>query len=308
MPFRYDASKKRSDLYDIMKKLNNILLLICISVAFTACVDIYKGPESIYTQDIEVLLKPSVQGLEEEEILPEGMTAGLFVILPGKELSPQNTCPGLFNVKLELDSEGFLKSSPAVLYPEDGSKFDFILYSPRMDLNESASIDLSSPSEAADLLYSDNLRGKYKSLSTLKPVFRHAAAKLILNLSVGFGLTEAQLAASKITLANAATSGSFKLSDGSFVPGMERSALEIPHQGLKAESPVFPTDADGEHLTLVFAVEGNEFVAIIPDVEVFEYGKCYSFDVKVSVTGIVITPGEIKDWIANVEEGNAEVI
>lgn len=51
-----------------MRKLH-FSLLLGLSVFATACVDIYKGPESIYNQDLELVLKPSMSGWNKEETL-----------------------------------------------------------------------------------------------------------------------------------------------------------------------------------------------------------------------------------------------
>lgn len=293
---------------NVMKK-SNILLFSFIVVALTACVDIYKGPESIYDQELEVVLKPSMQGWSDEETLPEGMRAGLFVDAPGGGLSQQSVYPGLFNLELKMDAEGSLKSSTALYYPEEGNKFDFILYSPHRDLGENTTIEFASASEAASLLYSGNLRGKYKSLSVLKPVFKHAAAKIVLNLQAGVGVTEDEIISSEIMLTNATTSGTFNLSDGSFVPDGDKSEIDFVISGLNAECLVLPTAADAKETSALRVLIGdNAFVVRIPGQNIFEYGKCYTFDVTVSISGIEISLDEINDWVANEEGGNAELI
>lgn len=290
-----------------MRKLH-FSLLLGLSVFATACVDIYKGPESIYNQDLELVLKPSMSGWNKEETLTAGIEAGLFIDAPGGGLTAESVYPGSSNLPLKLCEDGLLSASPAVLYPKDGTKFDFILYSPRMELTGN-SIALESPEAAADLLYSGNLRGKYKSLSPLKPVFRHVPVKLLLRLSTGFGITEEEISASTISLSQTPVSGSFLLADGSFIQSGEKGSRTFALEDLQAECLAFPTPADSKETSvLLFEVAGKEFVVRIPDVSVFEYGNCYEFDVKVSIPGIEISLVEIKDWIANEEDGTADLI
>lgn len=84
-----------------MRKLH-FSLLLGLSVFATACVDIYKGPESIYNQDLELVLKPSMTGWNKEDKLTAGIEAGLFIDAPGGGLTAKSIYPGSSNLPLKL--------------------------------------------------------------------------------------------------------------------------------------------------------------------------------------------------------------
>lgn len=286
-----------------MTNMRKTIYLALSILAAVSCVDINKGPESIYDKDVEILFKPDFQLWDSDTDVKEGTSAGLFVSLPGDGISSENFYR---NTELTLGKDGQFVSDDALYYPKNSSRFDFILYSPHTEVEDGGFFSFGSSKDASGMLYSNNLRGKYKSFSPLKPIFRHIPARILLHLTAGTGISDSDLASAEIRLSDANLSGRFSLSDGTFTPdGDSGDILFEDAEGTKT-CLAFPTPpGEQEKSFLSLTVGAMRFNVKLTGIAAFEYGRQYDFHAKVSVPGIEISLINISDWNVNDESGSA---
>lgn len=224
-------------------------------------------------------------------------------------------------------------SSQTIYYPQEGM-VDFIAYRPygnrgslagqvSVDYNYKVSLAMQSTAEdqaKTDLLYSRNVVNKNRSET--EPVtlqFNHALSKLIINVMEGNGMETADFTGAMAILKGFPATADLVLADGTTFTNVGGTSTDIvplkwnvAAQGHKAtfEAIVLPQSGQNEGRTVVFNVDGIDYVWTVAGSVIFEQGKTHTYDIVVNETGITVSNFTIAPWVGANETptlGTAEV-
>lgn len=242
---------------------------------------------------------------------------GIYMLKTGTET--EIVLGGVENIPYETkEGDGkFAPSGTVIYFPVDGSNVDFRAWYPYQDAAETWTADLTDQSSQAAL----DLMTAYANSSTeaggtvynkKQPKvgldFSHRLTKLVLNITNGSGISDAELSGLKVEVTKQWKTATYAPDfDGI---GLEKTvagiALLTRADGTFAEAILFPDDLTGESPTkgrqLVFTfTTGEVFYWNIPDTKSFNAGEKNIYDITINRTGLEVT-ASISDW----NKGNGE--
>lgn len=213
------------------------------------------------------------------------------------------------------DADGSLcvpENEPSIIFQQDASKVDFVLYHPWLEIlpENGIPVDVSDPAnkEKYGTLYSNNATGKYKSQSPVKVEFRHIPAKIILEMTNGTGVEAEDLKSLQVEARGVYTAGLLALDTGIVTPAGNIGTISVPvsDDGRHAEYVVLPTnELPSSGRDLRFTVKDIAQTYSFDENLRFEMGKQYTLDVVIANPGIEVTIRTIEDWIVDDETGDA---
>lgn len=230
--------------------------------------------------------------------------AGSTTVLEGVENIPYKTGAG----------DGmFAPSGTAIYFPIDGSNVDFRAWYPYQDVAEEWTADLTDQSSQAalDLMTADAKSNTEpggttysKNQPSVRLNFSHRLTKLVLNITGGKGVSDAELAGLTVKITRQWKTALYDPDiDGI---GFEEASADITlltkADGKFAEAILFPDDLTHKALTvgrqLVFTLTtGEVFHWNIPDAKSFNAGEKNIYTISINRTGLEVT-SEITDWTA----------
>jgi len=297
--------------------MKKIFLIAAVS-ALAACEDINKGGEERPNPEIEVVFTSVLNDYSAASGAPvdwpSNATAGIFMKKNGEELTQQSLLNGADNRKFLVAADGSFQpadENQSFCYVQDGSKVDFIAYTPYIVALSSYIFAMDASSAAppnASLRYSNNATGKYKGRSAVSLKFFPVYTKLTLSISVGTGVSEESLADFEVSLEGTYPAGDFSIATGLVTYTGSKAAIAIPttDQGTKGETLVLPTASlPAAGRCLQFTSPALDFTYTFADTFEFKQGKKYSADVVISISGISVTFQQIEDWEVEEESGSA---
>lgn len=233
---------------------------------------------------------------------------GVYQVPTGVALSDEVTIDGYCNVPHAVDAAGTVGvftayvSGTELYFPIDGSAVDHYAYYPYTESVTGAvyKVDVTDQStpNSFDLMRTV-VTGNDKNNTTATFVFTHELTMMTLNLSVGDGLTEADLANLKVEVIGQYNTADYDLATGVFTPtgevanitalttadGLTTSALLLPTESVSADSQIsFTLDATGEIFYWSFA--DRDLTAGVNAV----------YDIKLTRTGVDFIGSEITNW------------
>lgn len=229
--------------------------------------------------------------------------AGSTTVLEGVENIPYRTAEG--------DGK-FAPSGTVIYFPTDGSHVDFRAWYPYQDVAEKWTADLTDQSSQAAL----DLMTAYAKSSTepkgttynknqpaVRLNFSHRLTKLVLNITGGSGVSDAELAGLKVEITKQWKTATY---DSDFdALGFEESSADIAlltaADGKSAEAILFPDDltpnlTTGRQLLFTLAT-GEKFRWNIPNEKGFNAGEKNIYTISINRSGLEVT-SEITDWAA----------
>ncbi len=281
-----------------MNRIANIAGLTVLSLAITACEDIYEG-EPVQHIDIPVQLKASVTPFDrdEPETLHTSQSLGVFMTPSDSE----NGITGSTCMEMVTDKEGNLSRKgidEEFLDPTGVQKVSFICYTPYVSSpgpDNILAIDVTTPASAAasDYLYAAS-RNKYPAMSPVKLNLGHILSSVCFNVTPGEGFSTADMQQMTLTIEESISKAGFALNDGTFAlsPDNGDITLSTSAQGDRVTGLVIPQQCS---LVLKCSVGEMDFHKRLGSFR-FEGGHRYVYDMLVAVPGIEITLREIEDW------------
>lgn len=291
------------------------MLLAVAAVLCGACENLYEGDgedteEKVVNVTFSSSLLRYVNGQTSDDLLDKGTAVGVFMNTNGTELAPENILASYANRKFIAEENGALAPgdpSQNMTFMPGATKVDFLAYAPydeQIKEDYLFHLDVSDQSKVDDydLLISNNAKGKYKTTSAVLLKFVPAVAAIQLKFEYSGGLSEEELSEAEIMLHKVNLESDFSLTQGA-IDASSSGTLSINRVGDTATAFVIPTtnDTNGRKIT-VTAPEIDYSYEIPADIK-FQSGKIYLFEVLVSPKGIEITPGGIKDWVIDEENG-----
>jgi hypothetical protein len=209
------------------------------------------------------------------------------------------------------DGSNFSAAGADIFFPVYGSNVDFIAYYPYTTSVTGWSlydviIGNQSMQENLDLLYSKDATGKNKNtIGNVALTFKHQLSKVILNTTVGIGLTD--LSTMSVTIKGMDTRATFNLATGALTTTStiaDITPLTIL-AGSKYEAIVLPaTFSAAGAVTIEFALSDEVFTWKSPADLVLEAGKQYIYDMTITRTSVSVTC-TITDWNNENRNGTA---
>lgn len=243
--------------------------------------------------------------------IANGQEVGLFI----NENATPSTVIGA-NLKYVADGTGGLKLADPTqntpYYPNTGNNVTIIAYQP---YNEKATINddtyefavKDNQSKDVDYYNSDLLYSASKEYARQSAahnlVFAHKLSKVVCTLIAGTGIGAPDLTDATVKIVNAKTTGTFKLSDGTFnAPGGTTSEVIMnstitPDFYIAVIPPqTFAKDAKFLQVTLSGSAGAGEYFYKIPDGDLtLTEGNVYTFNITVNRTGLSVTTS-IAGW------------
>ena len=252
----------------------------------------------------------------------EGDAVGVFM-RPPNIFNPSGILPGGENVGYTVDpATGRLTPvGTPILYPRDEEEeVDFVAYYPlgtkgdgkiTDDYVYTLSVTDQSDPVSLDLLVA-NARGKKKSKEAVEFTFRHALAKIQLDITLGEGLRgldPGKITAVTITGMPATARyellgiGGIEPSDPADIVTRREptpsenaaatfTALLVPHNGSATGSPFIER-------RIVVTVDGTDYSGDISDNDDIWYNHLHIYPVTVQRTGVTLGTPEIAEWTTN---------
>ena len=218
----------------------------------------------------------------------------------GKELYLNN-----INKRYKSTGNGsFVSATKGDMIPRPlaGNHIDIIAYYPyKADTDTTYTIYLSEQSNQKQLevLYSDNAKNITKTSGNVKFVFNHVLSKIVINTTHSSGnLVSKDLHDLSITINNISNEGTLYLTDGRIKHSDQKSSIKMKTEanGSSSEAIVLPGSASGISFTIELT-NGNAYsVDFHPDQQ-FVSGHIHTFNVRITQTGISLSPIEIEDWV-----------
>ena len=201
-------------------------------------------------------------------------------------------------------------ASEAIIFPANGDVLDFIAYYPYKATIASYiyPVDVSNQSnlELIDLLYSNNASGN-KAAPTVALQFQHKLSKLIMNVSVGSGVTS--LAGLTVSINDLNTQASFSLVDetlsGIGTPATLTPNVTIASDNLSAtiEAILIPTQ-NINNAEIVFTLAGDTYTWT-PGSRILLSEKKYTYAIEIAADALTATNpvGDINNWTEDNTDG-----
>jgi len=204
-----------------------------------------------------------------------------------------------------------VESDQTLYYPTDDSSVNFIAFSPykvpsgtTVSYSEFSDQSTEDKIEAVDFLYHKGTTA-YDRTNNPKAVltFTHKLSKLVIKASLADDPTSATIPLNTLAMKISGIPASFSanLSNGMLIPSTETSTITPYHTDGVSErittAIIVPHGAKGGR-TISFALsEDRSFVYDIPSDYVFESGKAYELEFKLTRKGIELTGSKINDWV-----------
>lgn len=300
-----------------MKQIYVIGILSLAGSLFSACEDINEGGGKDYNTEVEVTFASKIVAYDsnDTEEWDGGESVGVFMKKNKAGFAAEDIVNGVSNRRLIADADGSLcvpENEPSIIFQQDASKVDFVLYHPWLEIlpENGIPVDVSDPEnkEKYGTLYSNNATGKYKSQSPVKVEFRHIPAKIILEMTNGTGFEAEDLKSLQVEARGVYTAGLLALDTGIVTPAGNIGTISVPvsADGRHAEYVVLPTnELPSSGRDLRFTVKDIAQTYRFDENLRFEMGKQYTLDVVIANPGIEVTIQTIEDWIVDDETGDA---
>lgn len=238
---------------------------------------------------------------------------GIFMLTTGGSLATQTDLLAV-NVAYNVADASTGALSPvgsAISYPESGN-VDFLSYYPYdKEISASYTVSVSGQTTAEaqntlDVLYAKTTNVK-KSKTAVGFIFRHLLSKVTLNIKLGDGMTA--FTGNDITMVN--LSGMPQTTTINLDDGKQTAGPVADFPALKASKAnndyaatfsalLIPHKADNyPGRTAAFTIGGETNVWSIPNVDTFESGKHYTYEVKIEKFVITVGTPVITDWKTN---------
>ncbi|MGR5591975.1 SUMF1/EgtB/PvdO family nonheme iron enzyme [Bacteroides thetaiotaomicron] len=251
-----------------------------------------------------------------------GDAVGVFMLSPGV-WNPSGILPGGENVGYTVDpATGRLTpAGTPILYPRDEEEVNFFAYYPlgtkgdgkiTDDYVYTLSVTDQSDPVSLDLLLA-NAIGKKKSKEAVEFTFRHALAKIQLDITLGEGLRGLDPGKiTAVTITGMPTTAEYELLSIIAVTGVSDpadivtqrettpsenaaatfTALLVPH-----DAPAFTGLFVGRRI--VVTVDGTDYSGDISDNDDIRANRLHIYPVTVQRTGVTLGTPEIAEWITN---------
>lgn len=292
-------------------------LLIFAGGLFSACEDINEGGGKSYNPEIAVTFASKIVAYAptDTEEWTGGESVGVFMKKNKGGFAAEDIINGVSNRRLIAGIDGSLcvpENEQSIIFQQDASKVDFILYHPWSEMlsENGIPIDVGDQADKAKYgtLYSNNASGKYKSQNAVKVEFRHIPAKIVLKITNGTGIEEEDLSSLRVEARGVHTAGVLSLETGSVSCAGSTGTISVPvsADGRHAECVLLPTtELPAPGRVLMFSVKEIAHTYRFDENFRFEMGKQYTLDVVVSSPGIEVTIRTIEDWALDDETGDA---
>lgn len=288
-----------------MKKLNLLLTVIGI-VALASCNTEIDCPENPLFPANQVKFNSTIGGMGTRAsgtTWDSGDAVGIYALNAGQPLSEQGIYDGKANIKHTTPGDGiFTAATTAITFPETGN-LDFVAYYPYQTTisNFSYPVNVANQSTPAaiDVLYSNNAKGIDKAASPVSLVFNHKLSQLILNVSVGDGVSS--LTGLSASISDLKVDGTMNLVDGTVALGSTVTAIQpvVTVSGTSATvTAILVPGQDLSSAKIAFTLDGKIY-EWTPEAQALESGKKYTYPLKLSTTGIVTVQPQatITDWM-----------
>ena len=252
----------------------------------------------------------------------EGDAVGVFM-LAKNTFQPSGILPGGENVGYTVDpATGRLTPvGTPILYPDDEEEeVDFFAYYPlgtKGDGNISddyvytLSVTDQSDPVSLDLLYA-NARGRKKSKEAVEFTFRHALAKIQLDITLGEGLRDLDPGKiTAVTITGMPTTASYQLLGIVGTKASDPADIVTRREPTPSENAaatftaiLVPHDAPaswGKFVgrRIVVTVDGTDYSGDISNNDGIGYNDLYIYPVTVQRTGVTLGTPEIAEWTTN---------
>lgn len=240
---------------------------------------------------------------------------GIFMLTAGGNLTADITSRA-DNVQYNVSDAATGALSPTsgtpIYYPQSGN-VDFIAYYPYGTVTADYTYNVSvagqigeAAQSALDVLYAKAANAA-KTNTAVNLAFGHVLNKVTLNVALGDGLTS--LTGDQITAAvfsGMPQTAMLTLQDATLTAG---AIGNFP--ALKASAPAATSAATFTALlipqavnaytgrTLIFTMNGKDYIWNIPDTETFTAGNHYTYPVTVGLSGVTVGAPTITDWNIN---------
>lgn len=292
-----------------MKRSNIIFTIIGVMLFAASCSNEIDVPDNPLAHPNQAVFNSTIGDLVTRATgtnWDAGDAIGVYALNADQALSEAGIYDGKANIKHNTPGDGkFTAVAEGIIFPKTGN-LDFVAYYPyNATINEykyAVNVSNQTNPSAIDVLYSDNAKGANIDNSTVNLNFKHKLSQLILNVSIGDGVTSLTGLTSKIE--GFKVDGSMNLVDGVVTTGTTVANITplIKNEGTTATATAIVVP--GQNLSSVkvlFTLNGQVY-EWTPESQDLESGKKYTYKLKLSTSGLVVVDpsGTIEDWV----EGN----
>lgn len=197
--------------------------------------------------------------------------------------------------------------SGSLYYPADGSNIDICAFYPGNVSSSTTSFSVGNNQTTAasyqnyDLMYATKLTNKAKG-STHALSFRHAMAKIVVNLSAGNGVTSSDLSnyISAVKLKGLKKTANFSITGGAVGSiTADGTADDISIKGstvTSAHNAIIVPQTKSASAFIVVTYNGNDYTYSLPSSTTFSSGYVYTYNITVNSTGISLSTTTITGW------------
>jgi len=191
-------------------------------------------------------------------------------------------------------------------YPADGSNIDICAYYPKIVSSSTTSFNVGTSQTSAanyqdyDLMYAIKLTNKAKG-STHELSFRHALAKIVVNLSAGNGVSDSDLTSyvTAVKLKSLKPTATFSISGGAVGSiTATGTAADVSIKGSTVTSShnaiIVPQAKSGAFIEVTY--NGNTYTYSLPSSTTFSPGYVYTYNISVNSAGISLSTTSITGW------------
>ncbi len=237
--------------------------------------------------------------------------AGTTDIAEATENVPYTTADG---------TSAFTPAGLTIYYPVDGSSVDFTAWSPYADVEErTADLTDQSSQEAIDLMTAEALSGTTaysKENPDVALSFRHRLTKIVVNVSAGNGISESDLAGTKVQITQQVSAVTYAPA-AAIAYGQQLATIDLltSADGTFAEAILCPDDVAtaystdrGRQLVFTLGSTGEIFYYSIDADKSFNAGEKNIYNITVNRVSLDVT-ATIVDWTdgnGGGEDGSAE--
>lgn len=242
----------------------------------------------------------------------DGDQTGIFMVAANRQLSDAAIIDGAANIRYVASAGASSALTPAstdetIYFPIDGG-VDFVAYYPYTQsvVDYTVGYDASdqSAAPAPNLLYSDNARNRDKNDPQVELTFRHATARMIVNITLNNEFAGETV--ESVRFVGFASEGGFSLVTGAWTTGTAAEPIVPFTDGAAYTAHLIPQPASQGRMITVL-VGGTASSYIFPEDMAFEAGMSYTIGLTVGRTGILEAAVTIAEWdVAALPDGEAD--
>jgi len=151
--------------------------------------------------------------------------------------------------------------------------------------------------KASDLMTGAAANPVARTTSAVPMTFTHLLTKIDVNLTAGSGFTQAEIANAVVSILGTKPTTTFSVQSTDVTAASGTAADIVAGTGAANSAIIVPQEVAAGNFIQV-AVGGGNYIYALPAATTFDAKKCYTYNITVNKTGLVLTVTTITDWVA----------